>query len=882
MGVSRWVVAFIVLFALAVFVLAAVSQVQKFYPSASTDANSIATNDANVYDKNEATNATVDVGASTTRRYFVLTTFSITGYSSASTIASLNMTYLVTVQGTSNDLWGLQYSTNGGSTWADCRAAATGNTAKANFSCSIAVSGWTLNNVSQLLQARIATERSGPNDNARLYAYEVWAAVNFTVPNVAPVEASRTKNESVVYQNMYVLFNSTWTDSDSVGLDKFIFSTNASGSWQNFSNLPFMSGGIANYTMQITAATDAAVGWVFYANDTDGGMTQGSMQSFVVVSGSDTTNPAVSNERVNSSSGSSGSVFNISARMTDAGGISNAYAEIFFPGGSRTNYSMAQGNSTHWWYNHTGLPGGNYSAKMHARDPTGNWNSSGFVYFNVTANTVIQGFFFIRGDSLVFNGTGFSANGNVDVHIHDSEGLFAVGYPLTVQAGSDGNFSHAWSIPSGQSTVLDNYTIEALDQGKAWLNGSNEFRIILKANTATRVDRQGTASVLSQVNDSDASVARIVSLGTEDYIELEFNNTIPASYNLDQIRFAVEHQEVSSNAIRVRVFDNGAWTTVCTLPISTAAYLLDECDLSSVVNTNSEARNIRIRMSDDNTVGNNIQWTDVSFVFLHVRATPVEPPFGVSVAFQSPALLSAGAYTSIECNSSFNFSIGGGNITGVSAQFFVTGLGEGSSVDNSTHYVNSSCAPISVAGYYANFSCVFRVAYWALNGSWTCNATATTNAEVNGSKSFAGVVDPLFAFDMSSLWVDYGNLSVGETSIEKSLSLQNVGNQNLSMDSYGFGGFVEGIGTGYSFLCPNWNITIGNERYSQSSGVSWSAMTPLTSVPGTDLGLVVPKQINETNVTRSLYWLLYVEPTAQAAPKGVTCNGTINFDGTPI
>lgn len=96
-----------------------------------------------------------------------------------------------------------------------------------------------------------------------------------------PVWFNPQKNETTVYQNTFVLFNTSWTDDSS--LSGYIFSINQTGLWINTSFKPF--GGSSNVSINITkiiANPGTNVQWRFYANDTSNNWNQTPIQNFTV------------------------------------------------------------------------------------------------------------------------------------------------------------------------------------------------------------------------------------------------------------------------------------------------------------------------------------------------------------------------------------------------------------------------------------------------------------------------------------------------------------------------------------------------------------------------------------------------------------------------
>ena len=81
--------------------------------------------------------------------------------------------------------------------------------------------------------------------------------------------------------------------------------------------------------------------------------------------------------------------------------------------------------------------------------------------------------------------------------------------------------------------------------------------------------------------------------------------------------------------------------------------------------------------------------------------------------------------------------------------------------------------------------------FYALNGTWLCNGTAIDNQGLTGTNITNTTVDPLFALNVTSDFIDYGNLGIGDQSNEVPINVSNIGNQNLTITVRGYG-FSEG------------------------------------------------------------------------------------------
>ncbi|MBW2982219.1 hypothetical protein KY343_05040 [Candidatus Woesearchaeota archaeon] len=201
-------------------------------PTAFTDNNAIGTNPANAYDNNFATFASFDLGTGAnpgTLDYRVYTNLL------SKTISKVNVTFDLAVAGTTDDMWGLQYSDNAGTNWYNLKALATGNQLRTNLTYSVIEQSagedgtWTFTEIQNDLRIRIQTDRIGGADGGTFYIYETWAAVNYT-DNYPNVSLNSPANGIIFTATNNVTFNCS--AADDYGLTNITFYWNYSGAWQ--------------------------------------------------------------------------------------------------------------------------------------------------------------------------------------------------------------------------------------------------------------------------------------------------------------------------------------------------------------------------------------------------------------------------------------------------------------------------------------------------------------------------------------------------------------------------------------------------------------------------------------------------------------------------
>ncbi len=77
--------------------------------------------------------------------------------------------------------------------------------------------------------------------------------------------------------------------------------------------------------------------------------------------------------------------------------------------------------------------------------------------------------------TVLINGSGFTANGNVSVNVTNATGQVLSGFPITASLNSSGRFNASWSIGSNNT---GNYTISAQDQEKTFLTASKVVEVL--------------------------------------------------------------------------------------------------------------------------------------------------------------------------------------------------------------------------------------------------------------------------------------------------------------------------------------------------------------------------------------------------------------------
>jgi len=198
--------------------------------------------------------------------------------------------------------------------------------------------------------------------------------------------------------------------------------------------------------------------------------------------------------------------------------------------------------------------------------------------------------------------------------------------------------------------------------------------------------------------------------------------------------------------------------------------------------------------------------------------------------------------------------------------------------DNNYHYTNNSCTCVGGGSpYNASCTCSFDVWYYAYNGSWTCNVTVG-DGQFYSTKNKSVTVNPVIGVGVPDE-IDYGNMSVSQTSNFIRANFSNWGNLPINISIRGFGGTDESVpGVGqYAMLCELGNISMDYMKYSLNMSITFANMTNLTNTRAGLPNIKLPVRTNDLqygNDTNATYWKLYIPWT-----RGGHCNGTVEFTG---
>ena len=295
-----------------------------------------------------------------------------------------------------------------------------------------------------------------------------------------------------------------------------------------------------------------------------------------------------------------------------------------------------------------------------------------------------------------------------------------------------------------------------------------------------------------------------------------------------------------------------------------------------------------ISMITSNVIGANIT-NDTAVAKVYVWNT--DQNITMVVISPSPTIdLTAGGTTEVNCTAHVWDYNGWQDIKNVSASLYDINYGDGTTADNNYRYINTSCGNATTACTYvsannASCTCSFDVRYYANNGTWQCNMTIKDrggNATerfyyFNDSETSSSVtVNTVLGINAPNE-IDYGNLSVTETSGQIPANVTNWGNVPINISVRGYGGTNESLPNvgNLSMICGYGNISMNYERYTALSGTSYDNMINLSNSSTQLTNFTLPVRTNDANYgndTNTTYWRIQIPLTI-----GGYCNGTVIF-----
>lgn len=274
----------------------------------------------------------------------------------------------------------------------------------------------------------------------------------------------------------------------------------------------------------------------------------------------------------------------------------------------------------------------------------------------------------------------------------------------------------------------------------------------------------------------------------------------------------------------------------------------------------------------------------------YVNITNTEPQVADIVISPYPTItLNPGNITTVACNATVWDWNGYNDVLVKNATLFYSqgGYNTFSGDMNGSHYTNLSCGACTqydASPTNASCICSFAVLYYATNGTWTCNVSVSdkggflpTETPQNFTSATARTVNisALIALDAPGA-INYGNLTVTQTSTAKLINITNLGNRLINISILAYGGDNMTTGDNLSMRCPQGNISVDRERFSFDSNPTFGSMNIINTSFKVDTNITVARITNETinhvNASNSTYWKLQIPLSV-----GGYCNGTIVF-----
>jgi hypothetical protein len=484
----------------------------------------------------------------------------------------------------------------------------------------------------------------------------------------------------------------------------------------------------------------------------------------------------------------------------------------------------------------------------------------------VSANRTQYGF----NETVGVRGTLFLSLSNTLLRIFDTLTLSdGPGFPTTISTNASGGFSYSWYA---NQTCSGNYTVYAEDIGDVMINASTTFIIdnnlsVRTAAIVSSVTGNRVTASLANVNSSN-DIRQPVGLSStvaDGYLQFGFNANIPKNASFTSVNVTIEQYRTSSrpNGFQFYIVKGSNVTLVTGAGCSGTppdADATSTCNFAGYITNSSEANNLVVRVNYTRTGSGP---GDVEVDHVNVTYAWVGDPIGCFVFGGSPTppaviitetpgtvVLNAGTRTAISCTATVTDANGADDITGANATFYLPPTVGGDADDNLTHYTNTSCEQTGSTGNAKTFVCSASLLFYAQNGTWDCEVTGTSIDGISSSVAQFSV-DPLYAINLSTAMIDFGDLQTGQVSDNVSVQLANLGNQPINISVYGYGGSQ---GDGNAFTCIDLsNITIDAIRFSTSIVDDYAIKTNLSGNPQ-QLNMQIASQISPITAMQESYW----------------------------
>jgi hypothetical protein len=464
-------------------------------------------------------------------------------------------------------------------------------------------------------------------------------------------------------------------------------------------------------------------------------------------------------------------------------------------------------------------------------------------------------------------------------------------FPTSLSSDAAGSFNYTWHV---NNTCSGNYTVlaQAEDDGTAnstfiIYHGLSQ-NLVRVPSTASGTPNSPTLSVVNQSDNTLHTIGLTTTTILSGYIEFGFTPNIPKNATFTDVTFTVEHRRtgVRADSYAIRVF-NGTGYETATAPgcsgVPPDAETNQTCTITSIVKNSSMANDLLIRVNYTRTSQGGAGDIEIDFGRVNYSwiGDPIGcfefgdtalPPYvsGVKVG-PSTVVLNAGTTKTVLCNFTVTDGNGAADITGANITVFTSPSTSGSPLSNITKYHNSSCVGVDSGVNKKDYSCSVELLYYAVNGTWTCEATGISIDGISiASTTFN--VDPLYALNVDSPLLDFGDLQTELPSSNITENITNYGNQEIDVTVFGYGSVP---GDGLSFSCPSSSIPVGLTKFSWNTTAVYDEKINLTSSP-IWTGISIMPQTNPLINRNSTYWQTYIPETSDTGQ----CTGTLVFEAT--
>ena len=504
-----------------------------------------------------------------------------------------------------------------------------------------------------------------------------------------------------------------------------------------------------------------------------------------------------------------------------------------------------------------------------------------------------------RDESVNIYGYNFTRQNLTELRIYDNNtDDLGSGFPLNKTADDTGYWAHGWNTNDWCNGI---YRVEALDQSNAFLNDTAYFTIeelitnqeFVTITSGAKYHTTRLSVAVSNVNVSDGTDESLTSNSkTTWYYEFNFTNAYNLGLQIDHVDFLIEHADTGGFSNPALQYWNGSQYVGVSCPALTTGGTdhNDSCDVTSLFTSPADLDAVSFRVTLLKTGGGSDTWT-VDYTHLNISTSyepsctyfngsqggglAANPPFISNVLLDDNVLsppdeldLNAGTTKTMMCNVTVSDGDGYTDIQGVNATLYSETVLVSDPDDDLNHYTNTSCTLATGSGNVANYTCDFQVWYYAINGTWLCEATATDGTDTS-TNDVNSTMNFLYALNVTPTLIDYGDVGEGAVAAEQTGNVSNIGNTPLNLSLMGYG---VTYGDDLSFNCSGATIPVAQERYGFSSGL-FSSKTSLAGSMTPAL-LTVQPTTDGTPSFNMTYWQVQVPILGGIRS---VCNGTIVF-----